>query len=259
MRKIQKQKIYESTQDMDIFCPIVLYFSNHLTALGDGSYNKEVTDIFVNAGHMIKNNIPIIVLVDDKCGSSGEFMLLSLRSLENVIVVGGNSYGAQVCGNTQTYKLPNSGITVDFGRSLEFVYKIANVDNKGYMPDIWCNPSNTLKAVTNMLKKQNYISTGISKYFMEQIGDQYNEVCIKFADNFVPAGDGFGRIVNEKLDVVCKEKTITGYNVVSSDTSKIAVRKLSSGKLWIKAIQKGERVPITITYKGKKYIFYANS
>ena len=56
MRKIQKQKIYESTQDMDIFCPIVLYFSNHLTALGDGSYNKEVTDIFVNAGHMIKNS-----------------------------------------------------------------------------------------------------------------------------------------------------------------------------------------------------------
>ncbi len=66
-------------------------------------------------------------------------------------------------------------MNVAFGRSLGFTYKVANVDNKGYTPDIWCNPSNALKAVTNMLKKQNYISADTSKYFMEQVGDKYNQ------------------------------------------------------------------------------------
>lgn len=150
-------------------------FSNHLTALNGWDYGKEVNDININTGYMIKNNIPIIALVDNKCGSAGESMLLSLRSLENVIVIGGNSYGAQLCGNMQWYKLPNSGMNVAFGRSLGFTYKVANVDNKGYTPDIWCNPSNALKAVTNMLKKQNYISADTSKYFMEQVGDRYNQ------------------------------------------------------------------------------------
>ena len=92
-------------------------FSNHLTALNGSDYGKEVNDININTGYMIKNNIPIIVLVDNKCGSAGESMLLSLRPLENVIVIGGNSYGAQLCGNMQWYKLPNSGMNVAFGRS----------------------------------------------------------------------------------------------------------------------------------------------
>lgn len=127
------------------------------------------------------------------------------------------------------------------------------------MPDIWCNPSNALKAVTNMLKKQNYISADTSKYFMEQIGDRYNEVCIKFVGSLVPADSGFGRIGSDKLDVVCNGKTITDYTVVSSDTSKMAASRLSNGKLSLKAVQKDERVPITITYKGKNYVFYANS
>lgn len=234
-------------------------FSNHLTALDDWDYGKEVNDINVNTGYMIKNNIPIIVLVDNKCGSAGESMLLSLRSLENVIVIGGNSYGAQLCGNMQWYKLPNSGMNVAFGRSLEFTYKTANVDNKGYMPDIWCNPSNALKAVTNMLKKQNYISADTSKYFMEQVGDKYNEVCIKFVGSLVPADSGFGRIGNDKLDVVCNGKTITNYTVISSDSSKMEASRLSNGKLSLKAVQIDEEVPITITYKGKNYVFYACS
>lgn len=234
-------------------------FSNHLTALDGWDYGKEVNDINVNTGYMIKNNIPIIVLVDNKCGSAGESMLLSLRSLENVIVIGGNSYGAQLCGNMQWYKLPNSGMNVAFGHSLEFTYKTANVDNKGYMPDIWCNPSNALKAVTNMLKKQNYISADTSKYFMEQVGDKYNGVCIKFVGSLVPAGDGFGRIGNDKLDVVCNGKTITNYTVISSDSSKMEASRLSNGKLSLKAVQIDEEVPITITYKGKNYVFYACS
>ena len=234
-------------------------FSNHLTALNDSDYGKEVNDININTGYMIKNNIPIIVLVDNKCGSAGETMLLSLRSLENVIVIGGNSYGAQLCGNMQWYKLPNSGMNVAFGRSLGFACKVANVDNKGYTPDIWCNPSNALKAVTNMLKKQNYISADTSKYFMEQGGDKYNEVCIKFVGSLVPADSGFGRIGNDKLDVVCNGKTITDYTVVSSDSSKMEASRLSNGKLSLKAVQIDEKVPITITYKGKNYVFYANS
>ncbi len=43
-----------------------------------------------------------------------------------------------------------------------------------------------------------------------------------------------------------------------SDAAMVAGR-LSNGKLSLKAVQIDEKVPITITYKGKKYVFYANS
>ena len=35
--------------------------------------------------------------------------------------------------------------------------------------------------------------------------------------------------------------------------------RLSNGKRHLKAVQTDEKVPITITYKGKNYVFYANS
>ena len=237
-------------------------FNNKLTALSGWSYSKETYDINSSLGYMINNNIPIIVLVDDKCGSAGESMLLDLRALDNVIVIGGNSSGAQLCGNVQGYRLPNSGITVDFGRSLQFVYKMANVDDRGYAPDIWCDPSSALKAVTNMLKKQNYISSETASYFKNKIGDSYKQLAIEFIGSLVPAGESFGKISNNKLNVLLNNgKKITNYTVKSTDPSKLTAKKLSNGKLHLKvnsgAVTDGERVKFVITYGGKDYSFVA--
>lgn len=234
-------------------------YGGHETALDNGTYGKEASDIFTQNGVMLNNNVPIIVLVDDKCGSAGEFMLLALRSMDNVIVVGGNSYGAQICGNTQWYRLPKSGIGFNFGNSLEFAYNKNLIDDKGYKPDVWCNPGNALEAVTKMLEKQDYISDGIGKTFRDKIGDTYTSVAIEFVGNFVMRNDGFGRIVSEQLNVVCNGNAIKDYTVESGDPSKITAERLSNGKLSLQAKEADRRIPITITYKGKSYIFFANS
>ena len=108
-------------------------------------------DKHITAGARIPNDIPIIVLMDDQCGSSGESMLLDLMCLDNTLVIGSNSAGYQLCGNTYTYYLPKSGLPVDFGISLNFIRNMENVDFKGHEPDVWCNPKDELEAVWNMI------------------------------------------------------------------------------------------------------------
>ena len=78
-------------------------------------------------------------------------MLLDLMCLDNTLVIGSNSAGYQLCGNTYTYYLPKSGLPVDFGISLNFIRNMENIDFKGHEPDIWCNPKDELGAVWNMI------------------------------------------------------------------------------------------------------------
>ncbi len=239
-----------------------LAFSRKESALTGGTYGKETYDININTGYMINNNIPIVVLVDDMCGSAGESMLCDLRALDNVIVIGSNSAGYQLCGNQAEYQLPNSGIWIQFGSSLQFAYEMKNVDGKGYTPDIWCDPSKALKSVTNMLKKQKYITSETASYFNSKIGDAYGTVMISFARFQIQPGGSFGRIVDDKLDVMCAGKKITNYTAKSSDSSKLIVERLSNGKLHLKAVKgkvvDGEHVNFTITYSGKTYEFIAS-
>ena len=101
-------------------------------------------------GSQLPNDIPIIVLVDDTCGSSGESMLNFLKAMDNVLVVGSNSAGFQLCGNVRGYSLPNSGVYFDFGTSLQFSFTTDNVDFVGYEPDVWCDPAYALDAALNL-------------------------------------------------------------------------------------------------------------
>lgn len=98
-----------------------------------------------------KNNVPVIVLMDDLCGSSGESTLNFIRTLDNVLVIGSNSSGYQLCGNSHDYSLPNSGIQAYFGVSPQYHFTSENVDFKGYEPDVWCDPKTALQSVLNMM------------------------------------------------------------------------------------------------------------
>lgn len=105
------------------------------------------------AGRWIENDIPIIVLVDEYVASAGESTLNYLRSMDNVVVVGSNSTGAQLCGNIMDLFLPHSGIRFRFGSGLGFQYDSSNKDFRGYAPDIWCSPKNSLDAVMKMAER----------------------------------------------------------------------------------------------------------
>ena len=107
----------------------------------------------VSRGNWLPNDIPVIVLMDSRCGSSGESALTFAKTMDNVIVIGSNSAGYQLCGNVYDYSLPCTGITACFGVSLSFYGSMDNVDYKGYEPDLWCNPKTALQSVLNLVER----------------------------------------------------------------------------------------------------------
>ena len=107
----------------------------------------------VSCGNWLPNDIPVIVLMDSRCGSSGESALTFAKTMNNVIVIGSNSAGYQLCGNVYDYSLPRTGITACFGVSISFYGSMGNVDYKGYAPDLWCNPKTSLQSVLNMVER----------------------------------------------------------------------------------------------------------
>ena len=120
-------------------------------------------------GSQLPNDIPIIVLVDDMCGSSGESMLNFLKAMDNVLVVGSNSAGFQLCGNVRGYSLPNSGVYFDFGTSLQFSFTTDNVDFVGYEPDVWCDPAYALDAALNLALRYGLVDLGTWQAFRSDV------------------------------------------------------------------------------------------
>lgn len=100
----------------------------------------------------MSNAIPILILMDDACGSAGESALQYLRMLDNTLVIGSNSAGYQLCGNVAGFSLPCSGIYFQFGISLRLYGDGADVDFRGWAPDVWCDPQNVLPAALALLQ-----------------------------------------------------------------------------------------------------------
>ena len=120
-------------------------------------------------GTWYENDIPIIVLVDDHCGSSGEGAVQLLKTLDNVLVVGSNTAGYQLCGNISTFTLPYTGIGVRFGSTLFLYGDGENVDHRGYAPDVWCDPQDALASVLALLKEQGVVSADACETVREKI------------------------------------------------------------------------------------------
>jgi len=119
----------------------------------DSHHIREGWTIGEHPGSVIKNDSLILVLMDSDCGSSGESALNTLRCMDNVVVVGSQSGGWQLGGNGREYFLPHSGLIVCVPQALNLFYDGANVDGKGYAPDLWCDPSTSLDALLNMVER----------------------------------------------------------------------------------------------------------
>lgn len=104
-------------------------------------------------GKLLANSTPILLLTDSMSGSAGESIVTYCRTLDNCLVIGGPTRGAQLVGNVRGWTLPNSGIGFQFGQALHFIYSMENVEGKGYAPDLWCNSKTSLQSVLNMVER----------------------------------------------------------------------------------------------------------
>ena len=140
---------------------------------GSDSWPRKWIQSFLGTQNSIEtwyeNDIPIIVLVDDHCGSSGEGAVQLLKTLDNVLIVGSNTAGYQLCGNISTFTLPYTGIGVRFGSTLFLYGDGENVDHRGYAPDVWCDPQDALASVLALLKEQGVVSADACETVREKI------------------------------------------------------------------------------------------
>ena len=153
-------------------CPRPMSSAERISAINGGSVNEAS-----KYGHKSKTGLKelydnkqlFVVLIDDITASAGEGALTSLRELKNVIVIGSNTAGYQLSSGAVSVWLPNSGICSQIGTTLRFEYKMQSIDGRGMDPDVWCNPSNALPAVFNMLVKNNEISAADAKALQSKI------------------------------------------------------------------------------------------
>lgn len=109
-----------------------------------------------NDGKLIENdNKNIFILVNKDNGSNGEDFEYIFKSYSNTAVIGVNTGGSEICGNVKQFYLPYSKIPVTFGISLKFYETVSNLDGIGIEPDIWCDPSISLTATENLIKRLN--------------------------------------------------------------------------------------------------------
>lgn len=111
------------------------------------------SDINYREQHTIENPNLIIVMMDKGVASSGETFIEILRSMENVIFVGVNTRGAALVGENILYVLPNSNMPVYFGKNLNLSIDLENLDGKGFYPDLWINPDESLDRVLKFIER----------------------------------------------------------------------------------------------------------
>ena len=167
--------------------------------------------VFKSHGNVLKNDIPVILLIDDMCGSSGESALSYAKTMENVIVIGSNSSGYQLCGNVAEYQLPESGLYITIPVSLQFQYNMNNVDGKGYEPDIWCNPKDALEAAYKLIVKAGLSDEKTVNELAGKVEEATpDKITIKWKNYTILEGEGFGtRDFNDTVMVCNKGKKIT--------------------------------------------------
>ena len=236
-----------------------LMFSSRFSQLAHGPNGKTSGyELSLMPGTFWPNDVPVIVLVDNNCGSAGESALNALKTLDNVLVVGGNSGGYQLCGNQMEFTLPNTGMQFSLGYSLQFAFRLENVDGKGYAPDIWCDPAHALDCVLAMLERYDLASDDTVNTLRQRLETETEKrvnLQLKWAQFTVDPNNGFGGgWGTHYIDVLLDGAVITDFEVTSSDESVCTVMKDAQGRIVLNAIGAGDSI-LTVTARGGHQTF----
>lgn len=194
-----------------------------------------------------ENDVPIIILTDDRCGSAGEDAMSFLKTLDNVIVIGSNSAGYQLCGNVRTIRVPNSGLFVQFGCSFQFKERIESVDYRGYEPDIWCNPADALDAVMNMLIYYGVAEEEPLLAIKDELSSYYEITLRMPKGEVVQPENGFGTGDKEiAFTVLADGEKFNDFTVESGDQTVCTVEKNNDATFTLHSLTPGDSW-ITIT------------
>ena len=104
--------------------------------------------------NLLSNNNFVIALTDYHVGSAGERFVGYLRQLENVLVVGTNTFGVLVTGGVVWTVLPRSNLTLQFSVStLDLRPDLSQFEGIGLLPDLWVPPGESLERVLAFVRR----------------------------------------------------------------------------------------------------------
>jgi len=213
--------------------------------------------VFNETGIFLNNDTPVILLVDEGVGSSGETTLNLMRTIEDVLVVGSNTLGCKMGGNSSFFRLPNSKIDFRFGQILSFFHEIENIDDKGYLPDIWCDPSMALKSALKLAVNEGYLDEESAAVIFDKSGDGKLSTGSKqggyiYLESFDKSRIEPGEDIHEAgapylLNVWSGSGRRTNYEVYIEDSDVLSYEIKENGSLYLMPNGKGTTV-VTILY-----------
>ena len=121
-------------------------FLDYISLPEESGWRKEV-----HPGAFLEHQGLTFVLQDKACASAGESSIGMLRTAENTVTVGCNTFGSLLTGNVAQFYLPNSGLCMTMGMVLQFVETEENRDGIGYLPDLWVPSDKALERVEKMV------------------------------------------------------------------------------------------------------------
>lgn len=115
----------------------------------EGNYGEYAARYFI--GKWGKNDTLVFAVQDQNNYSAAESTISDIRSIENVVLVGGSTGGTAGpgAGTNQQMVLPKTGLPVHFGASL-IINPGYTEDGYCFEPDIWVDPIHSVDAIYRM-------------------------------------------------------------------------------------------------------------
>ena len=235
--------------------------AHRYSVLNSSNCQSEYDVEHIRSGKWLPNDIPVIVLVDDACGSSGEDSLRMLKTMDNVLVVGTNSTGAILGGNCVDINLPHTNIDASIGTMLMCPYTTENRDCIGHTPDVWCESDLALDAALELLVSSGVVDSQSVLSFRQALSEVINEdeITLGFGQltvrgkQQVGAGDG-----THTVTVYLNDEPTSDFTVTVADPSVCTVRKTADGKFQVVVTGSGSTA-ITVRCGKTEEVFYLAS
>jgi hypothetical protein len=121
-------------------------------------FEKQYTDPhwsgpFSQDARLIPNDTTVIVVTNGKVASAAEGFIIYLQQVENVIIVGENTWGALVFGQMSLHQLPHSKLSVYLPISLNIPLDVVFREEKGFFPHLWIPAEDALNYAVAAVRK----------------------------------------------------------------------------------------------------------
>ena len=103
-------------------------------------------------GKMEDNNTHIFILTDNNTASASEHLVAALKQVNNTTVIGMNTLGTMISGNSLLWQLPNTNVEMLVPTFFNYSPDLLEKEGVGIQPDIWVRPDRVEQRVIEFIK-----------------------------------------------------------------------------------------------------------